>query len=349
MALADEIRAVRGSVALTESVHTTCLRVSGAAAFDTLARVCASDLFLQDAQMRPSLLLGEDGIPFADVYVCRDDEDFFLLSEGPPAADLIDHVRAHASPGDLTIRNLSETHMMLSLHGPYAWELLGECLGPDLVGQPYLSLCRTGEGVICFRGGKTGEYGYDLLVNRGDAPFLCARLWDLGRAFDADSVSLDALDLCALENGFFNIRREGRAGLDPLELQLQWRVTYAREYVGAAALRARRAAGLKRRVTHVIAGEPLAAGDAVVFADKPIGALLQASASPLRGDWVALALLDLPYAHAGIDRYVARRGDREVPLRTVSPPLINNRSLYVSPQRHGYRARAGDGFPTLVV
>ena len=160
-------------------------------------------------------------------------------------------------------------------------------------------------------------------------------------------MSLDALDLCALENGFFNVRREGGAGLDPIELQLQWRTSYGRDFAGAEALRARRKAGPARRLTHALAAAPLCGGEVIELDGAPIGTVLQGVSSPLRGDWVALALLDLPYAHAGIARYVARGAGGAVPIRTVSPPLCNNRSLYVSPQRHAYRTRERDAFPPV--
>jgi glycine cleavage system aminomethyltransferase T len=361
MSLADEMRAVRTSVALGvapgDAAHVACLHVSGGGAFEALSRVSSAELFLQDAQMRPSLLLREDGTPFADVYVCRSDESFYLLAEGAPATDVAAHLRAHADPGaEIEIRDLGETHEVLSLHGPYAWELLGECLGPDLVGLPYLSLYRApfagaGAGVLCFRAGKTGEYGYDLVVDRRDAAALRARLEERGRAFDLGAVSLDALDLSALENGFFDVRIEGHAGLDPIELQLQWRTSYGRDFVGAEALRARRKArqtpGPARRLTHALAAAPLSGGEVIELDGAPIGTMLHGAFSPLRGDWVALALLELPYAHAGIARYVARGAGGAVPIRTVSPPLCNNRSLYVSPQRHAFRTRDRDVFPPV--
>ncbi|MCP5067184.1 MAG: hypothetical protein GY946_11515, partial [bacterium] len=78
------------------------------------------------------------------------------------------------------------------------------------------------EDCYCFRAGKTGEYGYDLLVPHAQYDPLHDKLQDIGRAFDMQPVGLAALDQCALENWFFNIRREGQLGLTPLELQ-RWR------------------------------------------------------------------------------------------------------------------------------
>ena len=37
-----------------------------------------------------------------------------------------------------------------------------------------------------------------------------------------------------------------------------------------------------------------------------------------------------------------------VKLRTVSPPMIDNRSLFVDPRKHAYRSRAEHAFPPLV-
>ena len=62
-----------------------------------------------------------------------------------------------------------------------------------------------------------------------------------GAAFDSALVSREALDVCALENWHFSMRtlRETALAspLTPIELQLQWRVVYARDFVGATALR----------------------------------------------------------------------------------------------------------------
>jgi aminomethyltransferase len=350
--LADEIRAIRETVALSEGAPPLVpLRITGGGAFEALDRVCPAELFLQDAQMRLTLLLDEAARPFADVYVARDDEAFYLLAEGPSAADLVAHLNSHFPGGaDVAIQDLSQTHDVVSLHGPYAWELLAECLDPEAMGLPYLTFFHAG-AITCFRGGKTGEYGYDLLVPKEETDRLKARIEEAGREFEFElgAASLEALELCALENWFFNIRREGKPGLTPIELQLQWRVSYRKgPYVGAAALAERRRTGPARRVTCVVGPGPMADGDEVLFEGAPIGAILHAGFSPLRGDWVAAALLDSPFAHAGVDRYELAHGGARSPLRTATPPVINNRSLYVSPQRHSFQTRLEHAFPPIV-
>ena len=176
MSLPEEIDAIRTTTALCEASHVVVLRVSGAAAFATLDRVCPAALALQDTQLVPTVLLREDGVVFADAYLARDDERYFLLSEGPGAEELEAWVRSHAAGPDLQMERFDQTHQVLSLHGPWAWDLLAACLGADVLGMPYLSFLRCDGGTLCFRAGKTGEYGYELLVPRDGAEALRASL-----------------------------------------------------------------------------------------------------------------------------------------------------------------------------
>lgn len=344
---AAELTALRTSTVWLENRHTVALRLTGSGAFDVLDRACTTDLFLQDAQMRPTLLLREDGLVFADACVCRDEDGYILLAEGPSADELIAHLAAVAPPGTTCeMLDLSIQNQLLSIHGPYAWELLGEWLGAELVGLPYLTLFRTPDA-LCFRSGKTGEYGYDVLLAKQDAPRLRERLVEHAAAFDLAPISLAALDHAALENWFYCIRHDGATKLTPRELGLQWRLSPRKKYVGAAALAAGKGASGARRVVCATASSELRPGESIVYGDLPIGSVLEAAYSPLRRDWVARLLLNAAYGVPGVDEYEARRGAESVPVHTVSPPVLDNRSLYVSPQRHSFATRAEDGFPPI--
>jgi glycine cleavage system aminomethyltransferase T len=345
MSLPEEIRAIRTATALCEARHVVTLRVAGAAAFATLDRVCPAALALQDTQLRPTVLLREDGTVFADAFVARDDERYFLICEGPGPAELEAWVRSHAAGPDLQVERLDGTHQMLSLHGPWAWDLLASCLGADVIGMPYLSFLRGESGTVCFRAGKTGEFGYELLVPNAEVEALRAGLLQHGREWDLQQVSVEALDRCALENWFFNIRKEGTANLSPLELGLQWRLAPGKDFVGAAALAQRRASGVKARLTCVLAEGAVSPGDAVLLDGQEIGKVLSSGESQTLGRWVAAALLELPLAVPGIGGLTVAGH----PARTTSPPVINNRSLYVSPQRHTWADRDSAEFPALAL
>lgn len=342
----QEVRALRSSVAVSATPHAARLRVSGEGAFDALDHVCPADMYLRDGRIRHTLLLREDGRPLADLYLCCDDEAFLLLAEGPPAAELVAHLRRAFPPGaDVAVEDLGASHELISLNGPFAWELLAALEGQEIIGFPYLSFYSPAPNQWYFRAGKTGEYGYDLLVPRDEAGALWERIVRAGAAFDLVPAGVRALRHCALENWFFDIHCEGAADLTPIELQLQWRISARKEYVGAEALRARRAAGVTRRVTALQAEAEMAPGDAVTCGGDVIGKVLWAERSITLGEHVGVGLLEQAYAHSGIDRYAVRHGGVEAPIRTVSAPFVNNLSLFVHPQRHTYARRAEIPFP----
>jgi aminomethyltransferase len=347
--LVDEVTAIRTATTISDANHVAVVRLSGDDAFDVLDRTCTCDLYLQDAQMRFSLLLGEDGNAIADLYVCRDDEDYLVLADGISNAALTDVFRNQGR--SVNVQDLSEEYDLISLHGPFAWEFLAEYAGPDIIGLPYLGLFHL-DAMTCFRGGKTGEYGYDLLVPKAELASVREKMFTVGEAFDLKQVSLEAVDLCSFENWFFNARQEGRAGLGPLELGLQWRVSYAKEYQGSSALAARRQEKAKQRVTCVVSHSPLPrAAQVTTKQGEDIGRVIRSEHSPLLDAHIGMVLLDRAYAYSGIDSYqVNPSGDATaaIPIRTVSPPVINNRSLYVNPQKHSYATRAAHDFPPLV-
>lgn len=338
----EEERAIRFGVAWSEEPGWHVLAVRGDQAFEAVDAVSTSDLYLQDAQLKQTLFLNEDATPFSDIVIGRDDETYLILADGPSSKDTLSHFAQHAAPFTHEIVDLGKDHAIVSLHGPYAWELAGDLLGPDAIGMPYLTLFRI-DDILVFRAGRTGEYGYDLLVPRERLDAFRARLLDVGARFDLTRVGREALSQCSLENWFFDIHRDGRFGLTPLELQLQWRLSPTKAFPGSAALAARREAGISARVTCAVSPARVAEGDIVMLAGNKVGNVLAAGFSETRRDWVLLALIDMPFAHAGIDAFEIA-GEK---IRTMAPPLLNNRSLWVNPQRHTYEGRDKDVFPEV--
>jgi glycine cleavage system aminomethyltransferase T len=342
VSLEREVLALRTAVTLAAGDHIACVRVRSGGAADALDRVSPRALFARPGKMSHTLLLDDDARPIADVYLCCDEDDFFVLAEGMSAAAVIEHVRGRAGGLDVELDDLSHSHAMVTLNGPYAWELLGELTTPDVIGLPYLGFFHA-DAFTCFRGGKTGEYGYDLLVERDHLAGLRDHIGTLGRRFELAEISLAALETAQLENLFWNPRRDSAPGLTPIELQLQWRVSYDREFPGSAALHRRRQTAHRRAVL-LCADRELPADARVVADGRDIGGVLHAGASPTRGDWLAIAIVERALAHAGLGGFTVGG----VPARTLSAPAIDNRSLLVDPQRHSFATRDTDRFPPLV-
>jgi aminomethyltransferase len=258
---------------------------------------------------------------------------------------------AESVPGREThVRGLASEHALLAVDGPFAWEVVAQALGASVLGMPYLSFLRRDE-VLCLRAGKTGEYGYLLLVERSAAGDLEGKLLEAGRGVDMEQVQLPALDVCALENAHFSIRtlRETRLAepLTPIELQLQWRVGYAKDFVGADALRARRERGASVRATCFTTNGPVAPGQAVMVHDREVGDVLAASESPTLGAWIGSALLGKRVAHPHVEVSIAS-GSGPVAAVTQTVPLVDNLSLRVDPNKHAYATRHLIGAKTKV-
>ena len=357
MAPERELHALRHAAGLSRLDHVRPVRFRGDGAFDLVDALVSSRLFVRENELIQTLLLDPDGRPFADAMVAQEEDALLLLAEGPSMEALLAHARRvkeeRCPRAAVDVEDLSSTHGLYGLDGPYAWELASEALGPDTLGLPYLSFVRLVDSVMCLRAGKTGEYGYLVLAPGPETEATWSRLREVGARQGAIEVGLPALDFCALENWHFSMRLYEPMGrelqLTPLEFQLQWRVDAQKDFVGAPALKARRVAGPSGRVTCFTAGAEVSAGQPVRLGDARMGTVLVVGWSPFRREWVGWAHLDLSVAWPGISALEVEGAGGPVAIDTRSPPLLNNRSLHIDPHRHSHQTRDQDEFPPLVV
>jgi glycine cleavage system T protein (aminomethyltransferase) len=332
VSIEQELRAIRHGVAWSLLDDVRLLRIGGKDAKDVARRLVPRDLTMHGSQARVSLLLDDQGRVLADVTVARDGDDWLIFAEGMTRGDFEAHV-AEALRGEATANSLEDSHVMISLNGPFAWQLMVAHEGSGTMALRYMSLFRPREDTICLRAGKTGEYGYDLLVPREDLETTLARLHELGRPFDLVRASRETLMIASLESWFFDAHDPGLKGLTPAELGLRWRTDDA-------------AVSSRRRLCAVRAQSRFDAGDDVRHEGRIIGDLRRAQWSPTLACWIGAALIDRSLAHSGIDVFVAQdEAGRRVPLKTVSPPFVNNLSLFVQPGRHGYAQRDAIRYP----
>ena len=78
-----------------------------------------------------------------------------------------------------------------------------------------------------------------------------------------------------------------------------------------------------------------------------IGTIINSGQSPLLGDWIGLALVEIEFSHPGVPGLTANAAGNQINLRAVSPPVLNNRSIFVNPQVHSYATRSEFEFPPL--
>ena len=147
MSLEEECRSARHGAALSRMDHVGLARVRGDDATEAVDAICSGDLWVRDGRMLQSLILDEQVSPVADVYVCPDDDDCILMFEGITTEEFSACLARHADPElEFELEDLRPEHELLSLHGPYAWEVLSKWLTPDIIGLPYLSFYRFDRG-----------------------------------------------------------------------------------------------------------------------------------------------------------------------------------------------------------
>ena len=135
--------------------------------------------------------------------------------------------------------------------------------------------------------------------------------------------------------------------MTPLELQLQWRISARRTFVGSEALLSRKTDGVKARVVTATAPQPLAVEAVVSIEGREVGTIINAGQSPLLDAWIGLALVEIGISHPGVPGLTANVAGKLVDLRAVSPPVLNNLSIFVNPQVHSYATRSDFEFPPL--
>lgn len=332
--LAEQIEAVRRRVGLIDyaagdATAPVLLQSPADAALEALESVVATSLDLREASFRQALALDEQGRPALDLLLGIFRGQMWIFAQGGSA----DEVRARLGLPDAV--DLTEEHALISVDGPFAWEVLGRWDTPTAIGLPYLGIYSPTQGVHVVRAGQTGEYGYLLVVQQDQAQAVKAGLEAACEGLEPVFVGTGALRHCSLENWIFDIGREGAHDLDALELQLTWRLDLEKQATGLDAIRAHRDAGLRRRLTALTTAQPVQVGDPVHVDGTEIGRVLGVAPRLDFGEGHSvLAVLDLPWAHPGLACEIGGQ-----PAQTRSAPFLLNRSLFLNPQRHGWANR----------
>ena len=321
-----QVRAIRERAAGIRHVDLAVIRVSGEAAWELLDRLLPCELYLREGQLRPTLLLAPDGSILADVFVGADELDFWLLVDGMSEPALLELLEEARLPGEaVEFHGHQGSHLVLGVEGPYAWQVLEEAGHAGISAMPFLTIGRLPSGLLAARAGRTGEYGYLLLLPLEEAAAALAGLPELVEA------NRGALSHCALESWSFDIWTPGLQGLSPLELQLQWRLSWRKiEVQGVAALNGRRKAADRMRTVGLRGPEGMVEGDLLSIEGEGVGRVLaRVPWLGPEGGTIGVGLLPIGIAHPGIEVL-------EVPaglVRSVSPPFLTARSFRFKPSR----------------
>jgi dimethylglycine dehydrogenase len=280
--VAEECRAVRERVGLTETSNFAKYRVTGPGAAAWLQGLLTNRL-PKPGRIALSPMLNRHGRIVGEFSVARvDDGDFFLF--GSQIAE-VHHSRWFLShlPRDNSVdfRVLALSMVGLSVAGPRARDLLASVTTTSLatVDFPFMAFRRVDIGMVPAWVGRmtyTGDLGYELWVAPEHQRALFDVLWRAGDAHGMALFGFRALMSLRMEKMFGTWFREFRPIYTPLEANMNRYLKLDHEFIGREALEAEMARGRERALVYleidpdpeepadVIGDEPIWHGDTVV-------------------------------------------------------------------------------------
>lgn len=309
-----EQRATREAVALYDQTSFSKLLLQGRDALPVLQRLCANEMDVPVDKMVYTAMLNARGGFESDLTVIRQAADRFLIVTGSAQAVRDAHWIARHIPPDAhaVLTDVSALYSVLSVMGPNAGALLAR-VSPDDLSAAACPFSWTREidlghaRVRAARMSYVGGPGFELYVPIEMARHVYLALHAAGADLGLKDAGYYALDALRIEMG----RRAWGAELGPDEtpweagLAFSVRLDQPADFIGKAALRASRAAPLRKKLVTVVLDDPavyLWGGETLQVDGSAVGELSSAGWSPRAGACVALAYVrgtPAAQAHAG--------------------------------------------------
>jgi aminomethyltransferase len=282
---------------------------------------------LKPGQMRYTLLLNDSGGALDDLMIERPESSgwggalYVIVNAGTKDADW-DHIK-QATAGKAKLMR-ADDGALLALQGPEA-DAVAETLIPGIGRLGFMtggSFKWDGADLIVTRSGYTGEDGFEILVDAGNAP----KLWN---ALLADArvkpIGLGARDSLRLEAGLPLYGHDLDETISPIEAGLNFAVSKRRreaaDFPGASRILKEFAGQLSRlRVGLLIEGAPARDGANILdAAGTPVGHVTSGGFSPTLNRAIALGFVPPALATPGTELAVEVRGHRQKATVTALP------------------------------
>ena len=227
---------------------------------------------------------------------------------------------------DTVIEDISDSIAQIALQGPASREILQTILDDEAIPEKYYTAIEhvdiAGFDCMISRTGYTGELGYEIYTDAANAVSLWQLLREKGEPFGCIPCGLGARDTLRLEAAMPLYGHEMDDEISPFEAGLDFAVKMDKsDFIGKEAL------VQKGEIARVRVGlEGISRGimreHQDVYVDGVcIGSTTSGTHAPFVGHAIAMALIDVKYAHVGQVVEVDVRG-RFVQARVVDMPFI---------------------------
>lgn len=276
--VAQEVRAVRERVGLTEISSFAKYRVTGKGAQAWLDRMLACNL-PKPGRMTLAPMLKEDGkligdFTLANLASANGKEEWLIFGSGIAEQYHMRWFEQHLpADGSVQIEALGLGRVGLSIAGPDARKVLEKLTRADVSNSafPFMAIRNMDIGMApCLVGriSYTGDLGYEIWMAPEYQRTVFHALMEAGVEFGIGLFGSRALNALRLEKNYGSWGREYRPIYGPLEAGLDRFVAYNKgaDFIGKAGAAAERASGGKMRLRAFI----MDADDADVIGDEAI-------------------------------------------------------------------------------
>jgi len=247
----EEHHAVRRNAGVFDVSHMTIVDLRGDGVRRFLGHLLANDVarLQRPGKALYTCMLNEDGGVIDDLIVYYLGEDRFRLVVNAATREKdLAWIGQHAADSGVTVRQRAEL-AMIAVQGPQARALAAPCIDADhreqaLVLDAFTAM-EAGDLFVA-RTGYTGEDGWEIVMPAAAAP----GFWDRLLAAGVAPCGLGARDTLRLEAAMNLYGADMDETVSPLESGLGWTVAWEpadRDFIGRAALEARRADPARRR------------------------------------------------------------------------------------------------------
>lgn len=329
--------AVREKVGVFDVSHMGEIVLEGERALEAADRLFSNDLRnVADGQAMYAGMLNERGGFLDDVIIYRYSATKLLVCVNASNRDKdfawIDGVVQREFAGRVTARDEGEQWGQLAVQGPKAMDVVAKLCGE---GVREIAPFRFHEGPIAgttgiiARTGYTGEDGFELYMPSDQTVTVWDAVIEAGEPFGLERCGLACRDTLRLEAGLVLYGNDIDEDRTPLEASLGWIVKLKtkageeRSFIGADALRAQKAAGVKQRLRGlemVDRGIPRQGYRVLDEEGAAIGAITSGTHAPFLNRPIAMAYIDDAHAAEGAEVFVEIR-NKPARARVVKPPF----------------------------
>ncbi|MGJ1410506.1 glycine cleavage system aminomethyltransferase GcvT [Sphingobacterium thalpophilum] len=325
----DEHETVRTGVGVFDVSHMGEFILKGEKALDLLQKISSNDVSkLYDGKVQYAYIPNETGGVVDDFLTYRiDEQTYFLVVNASNIEKDWNWISKYNSEG-VEMKNISDQTSLFAVQGPKAADALQFLTDIELAPMEYYTFAKGTfagvENVLISATGYTGAGGFEIYVANEHAQKVWDAIFEAGKPYGIKPIGLGARDTLRLEMGFCLYGNDIDDNTSPLEAGLGWVTKFTKDFVNAAALKAEKEAGLKKKLVGfemIDRGIPRHDYEIVDAEGNNIGRVTSGTQSPTLKKSIGLGYVDTAFAKDGTDIFILIR-NQKVKAKVTKPPFV---------------------------